>query len=241
MNLIFPSFFEALSYFRKDKWLIVLGMIPVLIGLAIYYYMGSWIYGDLLVFGQDYIRSKMASQSWLNFLTTILVVVLTVAFYFLVSWSFVIVVSLFASPFNDMMSSRVERLLLNEKSVHIGESLSSAFGKFFFTILNEGKKILFIIFVSLLGLVLSLFIPPLSILVSSALIAVSFIDYSWGRHNLKLGSCLRSYRKSFLTYTLAGALFLVFISIPIVNLFMLPFAVVYFTVLFVKLDLRKIE
>lgn len=237
MNSLVPALSESLSLFRRDKWLIVLAMIPVTLGVLCYYYLGQWIYGDLLTMGEDYIRSKVDTQSWFSVITTLLVVILTVAFYFVVSWTFVLVISLLACPFNDMMSTRVEKMLMSGEVSSIGESLTSSFSKVLFTIVNELKKVLFIMMISIVGLVLSLFVPPLSFFISCMLVAVSFIDYSWGRHDLRLGKCLRSYRSSFVAYTVSGAIFLVLISIPVLNLFMIPLGVVFFSRLFAEFDL----
>jgi CysZ protein len=236
ISQLVKNFTESLTLFRRDKWLIILGMIPILIGFGVYYAIGAWVYGDIFPMGEAFLRGKISGERWLSLLSTLFAVVLTIGFYLLLSWTFILLISLIACPFNDLMSSRVEKLMLSGKPAPMGESINTAFRKIAFTIINELKKLTLVLTLSVFGLILSFFIPPLSLFLSCILVAVSFVDYNWGRNDMRIPACLKSYKKGMLTYTMAGGLFLLLISIPIINVFMIPLGVVYFARLFILIE-----
>ncbi len=233
MNFI-KAFSQALSVMKNDKWIVLLSTIPVLIGGGLYYWLGAWMYGDVLTWGNDWVKEAISNDTWGNVITWLVGIVMTVVLYFVISWTFVLIISIIASPFNDVISSRVERAILGKSQQDIGESFGKMFSRIFRILWNESKKIVFIIFLSFLGFMFSFipFLVPLSVLISSILLAVGFLDYSWSRHEFKLSQCISNVRANFLSYGLGGLAFLFMIAVPVLNLFLLPFAVVYFTVLF---------
>lgn len=225
-----------MAVYGKDKWIILFSFVPILIGAGIYTAFGSYLYGDLLDLGKKYIQDTVSSGGWSQFFFWLLAGILTIAFYFLLSWTFVLVVSMFASPFNDLISNRVEKVLVGEVPDDIGVSLKRMMARLAFTIVNELKKISFIVFLNILAFALSFvgILAPISMVISALLMSVGFLDYSWSRKNLKFGECVNDIRTSFFSYGVAGGIFLLLITVPIVNLFALPFGVVFFTVLFVR-------
>lgn len=233
MNFI-KAFSQALSVMKNDKWIMLLSTIPVLIGLALYYWFGSWMYGDVLAWGNEWVKGAISNDSWGSVITWMVGIVMTIVLYFVISWTFVLIISIIASPFNDVISSRVERAILGGNKQSIGESFSQMFGRILRILWNESKKIVFIVSLSLVGFLFSLipFLVPISVIISALLLAVGFLDYSWSRHELGLGECITNLRESLLSYTLGGTAFLFLIAVPVLNLFLLPYAVVYFTVLF---------
>lgn len=230
------NFGHSFSVYRKDKFIILLSLIPVLIGSLLYYFLGSWIYGDLLSRGRGLIDSYLSEGVIANILYYVVGGLLTVALFFIISWTFVLTISLIAAPFNDLISSRVENLLLGKKQDSVKETFLQLFSRYRSVIVNEIKKILTIVTLSLLAFVIS-FIPllvPLTVLMSALLLAVEFLDYNWSRRELGLRECLGNVRRMFLSYSLAGLVFLVLITVPFLNLFVFSYGVVYFSVLFVK-------
>ncbi|MCF8057956.1 MAG: EI24 domain-containing protein [Bacteriovoracaceae bacterium] len=235
MNIV-SSIGESLSVYRKDKWIVIFSFIPILIGALVYFVFGSYLYGDLLDKGRAFIEQSVSTGGWSQFFFWLLAGILTIGFYFLLSWTFVLVVSGLASPFNDIISNRVERILVGETPEVVGASFTRLFKRLSQTLSNEFKKIIFIIILNILAFAVSFvgILAPISVLISSLLMAVSFLDYSWSRKNMTFTECLSDLRGSFFSYGLMGGGFLILITIPIFNLFMLPFGVVYFTVLHVK-------
>lgn len=227
---------ESLSVYRKDKWIVIFSMVPLLIGGLLYTWLGSWLYTDLLNMGRAQIEQYVSSGGWSQFFFWLLAGILTIGFYFLLSWTFVLVVSGLASPFNDIISNRVERALKGETPQEVRESFRRLMKRLGHTLINELKKISFILILNILAFALSFvaILAPVSVLISALLMAVGFLDYSWSRKEFTFGECLKDIRTSFFSYGLMGGAFLVLITIPVVNLFALPFGVVYFTVLHVK-------
>ncbi len=234
MKDFISSFGEAWSYYRKDKYVLLFSFIPVIIGFLLYSLLGNWLLTDVYQWGNEYISSHISSEGWLSFVSSILAVILGFVLLVLINFSFVLVVSLFASPFNDLISSRVERLAGGEAPLDISRSIKDSFKNITKIVINEIKKITIIAIISLVAFILSFFFPPLTFVVSSLLLAVTFLDYSWCRHEMTLRKCLGNMKDSFLLYLLGGAVFMTLISIPILNLFLLSYGVVYFTVLFTK-------
>lgn len=235
MNIM-SSLGEALGVFKKDKWVVIFSMVPVLIGATIYTWLGSWLYGDVLNMGKDYIEKTVSTGGWSQFFFWLLAGILTIGFYFLLSWTFVLVVSGLAAPFNDIISNRVERILLGQTPEDVSKSFDRLSSRLIFTLLNELKKISFIVILNILAFALSFIgiLAPVSVLISALLMAVGFLDYSWSRRDMSFRECLSDVRSSFFSYGLMGGIFLVLITVPVLNLFILPYGVVYFTVLYVK-------
>lgn len=224
---------QALGYFFKDKWLILLGLVPVAIGIALYSIVGTWMYTDLLAMGEEWVKGMVSDGALGNFLYAVLIALVTVGLYFLISWTFVLVVSVLASPFNEVISSRVERLILDEKPQDVSESFGRMFKRFVFILMNEFKKVLVIGIFSLVAFIFSFFpiFFPISVFISALLLASQFLDYAWSRHNIKMSDCMGEVRHNLLGYGLSGVGFLFVITIPVINLFALPFAVVYYSAL----------
>lgn len=230
------TFKPALKELTKNKINFILTFIPVLIGVGIYYFLGSWFYGTVMNKGQDLISSYVSDGSLGTIIGYILAAVISVLLFLLVNWTFVLTISIIASPFNDMLSSRIEKSHKGEETEGISETFSNIFSKILYVITNEIKKISFIFIMSVIAFIIG-YIPllmPISLFVTVVLLAVSFIDYSWSRHDIKFSSCINDLRKNILGYGLGGAFFFVLVSVPIINLIVSPLATSYFTLLWLK-------
>jgi CysZ protein len=235
MNLI-NAITTVNNVWRKDKIILLFSFLPVLIGVLLYILMGKYVFMDFMGWGKEWIESQISSKGWSSFFYHILVGIFSIFFFFLVNWTFVLVVSIIASPFNDIISERVEKAIAGREANTIGESFSRLMSRLGFTLINELKKVAFILTLSGLALLLN-FIPmlaPLSIILSAILMAVSFLDYSWSRHDMKFRACVGEVRNSIIVYTFAGGAFMFLISVPLLNLLALPYGVMFFTVLFCR-------
>ncbi len=232
---IFSSIGVSLSTFKKDKWIPIFSMAPVTIGGLVYFFLGRYLFTDLLEMGKEWIENSISSGGWSSFLYYIIVGLLTVIFYFLVSWTFILIVSLIASPFNDIISGRVEKALIGKTPDDASVSFKHLLSNLGMTLFNEMKKIILIVALSLFGFFIS-FIPilaPIALLISAILMAASFLDYSWSRKNMTAKECVAALRAHLIPYVLVGAGFLALMSIPVVNIFAIPFGVAYFTTLYI--------
>jgi CysZ protein len=230
------AFRKSLNYIFRDGVNFSLAMVPILLGLSLYIYLGKRAYSDGMEWMRAMVTNHITAGSWGDFLYYILISILTIVVFFLISWTFVLVVSILASPFNDLISARVERAELGQKQLSFSDASSNMFSKFFKTILNESKKILVIAILAIISMLFN-FIPvlvPISIVLSALLLAIQFVDYSWSRHNLRFASCLQDLRSNWLRYIASGLVVLVFVSIPVINIFVTPIASAFYTILWVK-------
>lgn len=241
MSLILKNFKDSLALFKRDKGLLLLGLMPLLIGIIVYSFVGKLIYGDFLAYLNSYLEGQIGSEGWFEVVRVLITALLTLLFYFLISWTFISVVGIFACPFNDLMAGRVEKLYLGEETSEAGASLKRLFSLLIFTVFNELKKVLFVMTLTILGIILSFIFPLIGVIFSSILIAVSFVDYSWGQHDLNVKSCIKNYKRGFWVYTLSGVIFMFWVAVPVLNLLALPFGVVYFSLLFVKKENPSLE
>lgn len=222
----------AYSWWRKDFGLKVLSLIPVIIASFIYYLLGSWIFNDLHGLLEQAVLGKIG-ENW-GWLLWPIKILLGVVFYFITSWTFVLFVSLVSSPFLDLMSERLEKLVFKQAVPTLGESFETLGKSLGFTLLNEFKKVILLSLISLMGFALS-FIPilaPLTMMISAYLLAASLLDYSWARHNFTWKKCLSHLASRPAKHLVFGALFLLWIAIPILNLVALPIGVMVFTLSF---------
>ncbi len=219
-----------LLWSRKTRWPLVLG--PIIFGVI--------LYSAFFYLAYDFIGQKL--QPWLvqafnidqmGFLVRwTLMAIITIIGFFLMNWTFVLVVSLFAAPFNDFLSESISDEL-EGKPFKRERGFWSDILPF---IWNETKKISVIVFFSFIAFTVS-FIPillPISIWISFMLIAAQFTDYSWSRDRLTTRQCINDMRKNLFTYSLSGAVFFLFISVPMVNLLVPAWATAHFTLLYSK-------
>lgn len=233
---VIKSVAPAISYICRDKINLLFAVIPVVIGIALFYSFGAAFYDWATAWGDQQVASLLEGSKWGTFINILFKGLLWAIILFSMNFTFVLLVSLIASPFNDLISRRVEKLASNIRPDSMGSSLSEMLKNLVKTLVNETKKILLILFLATIAFLLN-FIPvlmPLSILISAILLATQFIDYSWSRHDMSFRDCIHDIRKNIFSYAIAGSAFMVLMSIPIVNLFMLPFGVSYFTTLWVN-------
>lgn len=241
MKSVFSSYAEARIYLFKDRVNLTLAMIPVGIGLSLYLLLGKWVFGTLIPYGQDWVSSYFSSHTFGSITYWILVTLMSVVMYLLVSWTLVLIVSLIACPFNDLISKRVEKQLKGEELGGLSEGFKEASIKLLKTLLNEIKKVAIILLFTILAFFLNLIpvLVPLGMLITSILFAIQFVDYSWSRHDLYSKECFIDARKNWIPYSLSGLGFLFIVTIPIVNLLLPAYATSYYTVLWNRLEEKK--
>lgn len=236
MKEILLALKDTLRFPLKDKVLLLLCFIPVTIGVTLYALVGHWIFGKLTSWGRAIIESHVQNQNFGTFLYYLVIGIFGLALFFIVNWTFFLVISIISAPINDLISERTERLAGGALPESMPFSWSSLAGKWLRLALNEAKKVFLILTLSLCALLLSFipFVAPVGFILNANLMSVQFLDYSWSRHNLSFGNCVGDFRKNFLPYALSGIAFTLLMTIPILNLFFLPLAVIFYTNLWVK-------
>ena len=224
------AFKTSFDLLKGDKVAILLSLLPVAIGLTGLYFFSEWFFTGLRERILQYFGGVQESS---YFLHGVVLALLAVFYYFVVNLLFVLMVSVVAAPFNDILSARIGKKL--------GEDLNIVPSKNFFqravwVWFNELKKIAYIVALTTFSFLLGFFPPllPLSIVFSSLLLSISFLDYSWSRHGFTLKECIKDVRKHFWGYGISGFLFLFAFTIPVLNIFLVPYAVVYYTVMYAR-------
>lgn len=138
MKIFIASYKEALRIIFKDKLILLFSIIPPAIGIVLYYYIGTYFFTDLSQYLETTIRGYINVES--TYIKFILTAILAVVLFFLVNWTFVLIVTLIASPFNDVISARTEKKVLNQEQLKINEAIGKMLSQFLFTIVNESKK-----------------------------------------------------------------------------------------------------
>lgn len=241
MSTVVSSFKQSFSIIKKDKIVALLGAIPITLGALIYYFVGSWFYNSMLASGKAFIDSNISEGTLGGILYYVLYFLIFLVLYFLINWTFVLLVSIIASPFNDLLSARVEKLHRGGELPSVQDSFKQMLGRILKTIFTELKKISLILILTIMAALLSLtqLLAPIGLALSGLLLAVQFLDYSWSRHELTFGDCVNEVKSNFINYLIAGILSAFLMTIPLVNLLVLPFAVVYFTIL--RIEGKNIE
>jgi CysZ protein len=233
MKGMFESFPIALKMIFKDPINLFLAFVPTMIALAIYMLTIVSIYrnSDRVV---SMLRGYIYTADQATILAKILTAILIIFVFFLMSWTFIIVVGIIAAPFNSMLSSRIERKLVGKVAMDSkDETLKQISGSIGQTFKNEFKKLIFIVILTGVAFLLQIFplFYPVGVLLVATLLAVQFVDYSWSRHNLHFGSCLKDVLMNILPYVISGFFFLLLVAIPLVNTIVPALATSYYTVL----------
>jgi uncharacterized protein involved in cysteine biosynthesis len=240
MKSMVRAFPLALKMILTDPINFILALIPTFIALLIYLMTIAGIYrnSDRMV---SLFRGYIFTADQATILAKLLTAILIIFIFFLMSWTFVLVVGIISAPFNSLLSSRIEEKLtshriMTEDQKHALKEMKSDMAK---TFKNEFKKVALLALVGGFAFALNLipFLYPLAVFLIATLLAVQFIDYSWSRHDIALSLCLKDLTLNIVPYFLSGIIFLGMVAIPLVNAFVPAFATSYFTVLW--LDRNK--
>jgi CysZ protein len=233
MKGMLESFPIAIRMIFTDPINLFLAFIPTVIALAIYLLTIVSVYrhSDQLV---SMLRGYIYTADQATILAKVLTAILIIFIFFLMSWTFIIVVGIIAAPFNSMLSSRIEKkisgnLVLESKN----ETLKKISGSLGQTLKNEFKKLIFIVLLTGVAFLLQFFplFYPIGVIMVATLLSVQFVDYSWSRHNLHFGSCFKDVLVNILPYGISGCFFLLLVAIPLVNTIVPALATSYYTVL----------
>lgn len=189
--------------------------------------------GVISAFKFGWFGSFLGLNSWIvSVLSWIFKIVFGLLTYFIVNWTFVLFVSLIGCIFNEYISQRVEKISMNEKVEPLRNVFTKMRSQIVFILINESKKLVFILFFTVLAFILGYIFAPLSLAISFILVAIQFIDYTWYRKGLSFSQCISDIKRNTFHYTLSGALYFFLINIPIINLFIPAIATSHFSLYF---------
>ncbi|MBG07143.1 MAG: hypothetical protein CME68_00155 [Halobacteriovoraceae bacterium] len=236
LSKVYESFSLSINLFKKDKVILMLSLVPIGIGSILYYFLGHWVLVNVLQKINTWIQGLFSGDVG-SIIYYIIFFIFSIIFIFLINWTFVLVVAIISSPFNDFISDRVEKKITNKLEGDSIFSLKSLLKNGLKVLLNEVKKVLFIFLISMFVIFIDFLIPflaPIGLVLSSFLMSSQLLDYSWSRHEYPLKKCLDALKREWLLYSISGFLFMFLFTITILNLIFLPIGVIYYTVLFCK-------
>jgi len=199
------------------------------------------IFGSLIGFTVSYLSEIMNSwlgsiPDWLGFIKWILWPLIAITLSLVTGYAFTSIALLIASPFNALLAEKAEELITG-KPVDSLEGFSAALIAIPRSIVRELAKLLYYIPMFLLVLVLS-FIPGLNaispflwLLLGAWMMSIQFLDYPMDNHQLSFVDVKEAARYRRLSSLGFGGAVALCASIPVVNFFVIPSAVVGATIM----------
>jgi len=226
--------FEGLGLIRQPG-LRVYVIIPLIINVLVFFLLFG--YGISLVDG--WLTTAMADlPEWMSFmywLVWLLVVITAVLIWF---FCFTIVANLIASPFNALLSVKVEERLTGE--IQPGGNFKSLIAVLPRTLAREFSKLLYYL-PRLIGLMLITIIPGVNflapflwLLFGAWMMAVQYTDFGADNNNVSFKELRQRLSEERMTSLSFGIIVYLMIAIPLLNLVVMPAAVAGGTVFWVE-------
>jgi len=208
-------------------------IIPLLVNIL--------IFGTLIGVSFTYISGLMDSllasvPGWLDFIGWILWPLIGITLSLITGYLFTAVALIIASPFNALLAEKAEELVTGQP-VDALEGLGAALLALPRGILREIAKLLYYVpmaaFVLLLSFIpgINAVAPVLWFLLGAWMMSIQFVDYPMDNHQLSFADVKEAVRARRLSSMGFGGLVALCASIPIVNFFVVPAAVVGATLL----------
>ena len=206
------------------------------------------IFGSMIGVTVSWISGVMeqllaAIPSWLEFIEWIIWPLIVLTLGLVTGYLFTAVALIIASPFNALLAEKAEELITGEP-VDSLEGLGAALASVPRGIVREIAKLLYYVpmaaFVLLLTFIpgLNAVSPVLWFLLGAWMMSIQFVDYPMDNHQLGFAEVKEAVRSRRLSSMGFGGLVALCTSIPVVNFFVVPAAVVGATLLWSK-ELNK--
>lgn len=223
--MIWSSIKKGTACFFSNHKNIWLGLIPILIGILLYFTLGAWLFLQLKLLTHDYVMPQLYESFAGTVVVGVIGVFVSIAFYFLFNWAFLIVVFFISYPFYSKISANTYKLIRPDSIPVTKWEFSGAFREI-------GKVLLNLTFSVIIFTLTSVpFLAWLALIFSAILISIQFIDHSWIRERLTLSQCIDDLFSHPLNYFLIGLIALFIFSIPVLNVLLMPVMVSIYTVL----------
>ncbi|HLT22601.1 MAG TPA: EI24 domain-containing protein [Bacteriovoracaceae bacterium] len=232
----------SLRLIFKDPINLLLAVIPTLLALSIYIFLIVLVFKNSDYFGV-FIQNWIPDPQTAGWVGKIITAIFIIFMFLVTSWTFILVSGIISAPFNSLLSSRIEEKLSGKK---VSEDKKSTFksmlkdlGSIF---VNEVKKMIFIVILTGLAFLLNLFplFYPIGIFLLALVLSIQFVDYSWSRHEMTFSQCISDLFRNILSYGGYGLVFLVLITIPIINALVPALATSFFTVLWLERQKKRL-
>ncbi len=202
------------------------------------------IFGSLIGFGLSYLtelmdRALASIPEWLSFIEWILWPLIWLTLSLVTGYLFTAVALIIASPFNGLLAEKAEELVTGQP-VQGPEGLTQALLLVPRGIFRELSKLMYYVpmaaFVLLLSFipVLNTVAPVLWFLLGAWMMSIQFVDYPMDNHQLSFADVKEAVRSRRLSSMGFGGAVALCASIPLVNFFVVPAAVVGATLLWCR-------
>lgn len=199
------------------------------------------IFGSLLTIGFGYLTGLMdwlltQLPSWLSFIEWILWPIIGITAALITGYLFTAVALIIASPFNALLAEKAEELITNQPVDGL-EGLGAALMEVPRAILREILKLLYYVPMAIVVLIVSvipginIISPVLWLLLGAWMMSIQYLDYPMDNHRLSFADVKEAARERRLSSMGFGGLVALCTSIPVVNFFVVPAAVVGATLL----------
>jgi CysZ protein len=179
---------------------------------------------------------KRMLPDWLSFISSLIGFIAAVVIFTLSVYGFSIIANIIASPFNAILSQKVEEKLTGK----INNSEVNLFIVLVRSVTREISKLGYFL-PRLLGLIILSVIPVLNALAPFAwvlfgawMMTVQYVDYGADNNEIKFSDLRRRLEKNLMQSLLFGIIVYFVIAIPLLNLFVIPVAVAGGTVFWVE-------
>lgn len=201
-------------------------LINILIFASLFAYTLSVISGTL--------SGWMTSiPGWLSFLNWLIWPTIIIGMALISGYLFTAVAILIASPFNALLAEKAEELITGQPVAGL-EGLLGALQGFPRALLRELRKFLYYLPLLLLVFILSWFVnvlaPLLWFILGAWMMSVQYVDYPMDNHVLSFAQVKQTLRERRLSSLGFGGLVALISGIPLLNLFVMPAAVVGATI-----------
>jgi CysZ protein len=212
-------------------------IIPLIINIALF------SLATTLLFNQVEVWLAQLIPDWLDWLRTILEILFGIVMSVIVYYTFTVIANLIASPFNSLLSARIEAMFTGQKPEDINSD--GFFRLVTRTLKSEIQKILYAI-KWFIPLIIITFIPGINvvspflwILFAAWFFALEYNDYPLANHGLFFEDIKSYNRKNRMRALGFGSGVFILTSIPIVNFFAMPVAVAGATKLTCKINSKS--
>ena len=223
---------KLLSHPRLRAFVIV----PLLVNVLIFGSLIGWGFSHLVT----WVEGWMAwIPDWLSFIEWILWPLIGIAVALVTGYAFTAVALLIASPFNALLAEKAEELVTGRQVAGL-EGLGAALMSVPRGIIREIAKLIYYIPMFLLVLILS-FVPAINaaapalwFVLGAWMMSLQFVDYPMDNHQRSFREVRVVTAERRLSSLGFGGVVAACASIPIVNFFVVPAAVVGATILYVE-------
>lgn len=223
---------KLLSHPRLRRFIIV----PLLVNILIFGSLIGWGLSHIV----DWVNGWMDwLPGWLGFLEWILWPLIGIAIALVTGYAFTAVALLIASPFNALLAEKAEELITGRPVAGL-EGLGAALMGVPRGILREIAKLIYYLPMALFVLVLSLvpalnaIAPLLWFLLGAWMMSLQFVDYPMDNHRHSFRDVRVAVAGRRLSSLGFGGLVAACASVPLLNFFVVPAAVVGATILYVE-------